>query len=260
MLDMLFVGNYYNMVYSMINVESAEFFIGIISFFLAYVIAVTIAQAFRAWVAYMAGDDTAQEMGYMTLNPLVHIDVLSIVTLGVFYILGMYIAWSPHIPLDTFRIHKPYRTLKLALCFLSMSFAYFITALCGIIVLVATFDAKVLNLTHYMVLFHQMSHLYLAQVYPTYSSWSVVLGFILISLVYLNMILCVLNFIVDMCSLYVTYYQERTARYTPSSPYSMIIVPLLLMIFFSGFLRLMAVNAITTIGLCITSRCGIVSA
>ncbi|HXW86059.1 MAG TPA: hypothetical protein VEK38_01810 [Candidatus Bathyarchaeia archaeon] len=243
----------------MISVASAEFFVGLISFFLAYVVSVTIAQAFRAWTAYMVGDDTGKELGYMTLNPFFHIDAFSIIILEIFYALGIYTAWSPYIPLDIARIEKPFRAVKVALCFLSTSFAYFMTALCGIIALVATFDVKVLSLTRYMVLFHQMSHLYLAQVYPTYSSWLVVVGFILISLVYLNMILCVFTFITDMFSLYIMWYRERTTHQAMSGSYSMILIPLLLLIFFSGFLRLLAVNAITAIGLCISSRCGIIT-
>src|SRR5438445_11886 len=65
----------------MINTQTAELFIGIITFLIAYLIMVTVANVFRAWVASKMGDDTGIELGFLTLNPLVHVDPIGMIFL-----------------------------------------------------------------------------------------------------------------------------------------------------------------------------------
>jgi hypothetical protein len=58
----------------MVNIKSAEFLVGIITFFIVYLVSITLANFFQAWLARLMGDDTAEQFGFLTLNPLVHID------------------------------------------------------------------------------------------------------------------------------------------------------------------------------------------
>ena len=50
-----------------ITLHTAEMFIGIITFFIAYLVVITISNVFRIWVAYKVGDDTGVRLGYLTL-------------------------------------------------------------------------------------------------------------------------------------------------------------------------------------------------
>ena len=52
----------------MITLHTAEMLIGIISFFIAYLVVITVSNVFRTWVAYEMGDDTGNAFGICKLE------------------------------------------------------------------------------------------------------------------------------------------------------------------------------------------------
>jgi len=56
----------------------------IIQVVLAFVFVLSVHESAHAGVAYLLGDDTAKRMGRLTLNPLVHIDLIGLLFLIVF--------------------------------------------------------------------------------------------------------------------------------------------------------------------------------
>jgi len=232
-----------DLVYSMINVKSAEFLIGVITFLLAYLIAVTLAGCFRAWVAKKMGDSTGENMGFLTLNPLVHIDPL-----GILFLILFYFGWGRRVPINPFNITSPSRTIKLVFAYLSDTIAHFFLALCGLVLLVATFDVHVLDIARYMILTRNVSHLYIAHLYPNASSLTVSLAFIVVALIYLNFILGVLDLIINACSIIMLLVLERSPHYARYNTYITVFLPILLILFFSEPLRFLAVNFISYAG------------
>ena len=227
----------------MINIKSAEFLIGIITFLLAYSIAVTLANYFRAWVAKKMGDPTAENMGFLTLNPLVHIDPI-----GILFLIFFYFGWGRHVPINPFNIISPSRTIKLIFAYLSDTIAHFFLALCGLVVLVATFDVHILDVARYMILTRNVSHLYLTHFYPDASSLTISLAFIVVALIYLNIILGVLDLIINACSIIMLLVVERSPHYAMDNTYITFLLPILLILFFSEPLRFLAVNFISYAG------------
>ena len=79
--------------------------------FLSYVITITFAGFFESWVAKKMGDDTPEQLGFLTLNPLDHFNVFGFAAVlwGLFYarLLPFQIipGWGRYIPLlpDTMR-------------------------------------------------------------------------------------------------------------------------------------------------------------
>jgi len=79
--------------------------------FLSYVITITFAGWFEAWMAKKMGDDTPEQLGFLTLNPLEHFNVFGFAAVlwGLFYarLLPFQIipGWGRYIPLlpDTMR-------------------------------------------------------------------------------------------------------------------------------------------------------------
>ena len=65
------------------------------------------------------GDDTAEMMGLMTLNPIDHIDMI-----GLVFLLFFYFGWGKYVPINPFNIQDPHRKIKLIATYLSDSFAY----------------------------------------------------------------------------------------------------------------------------------------
>lgn len=76
--------------------------ISIILTFLAFFGAITFHEFSHAFVAYMLGDDTAQKAGRLTLNPLVHIDIIGFLCLILFRI-----GWAKPVPMNMFNFKYP---------------------------------------------------------------------------------------------------------------------------------------------------------
>lgn len=236
----------------MINIKSAELLIGFITFFLAYLIAITLANCFRAWVADKMGDPTAENMGFLTLNPLVHIDPI-----GLLFLIFFYFGWGRHVPINPFNITGPSRTIKLIFAYLSDTIAHFFLALGSLVLLVAAFDVHILDVARYMILTRNISHLYIAHLYPAASSLLVSIAFIAVALIYLNVILGVLDLIINICSLIMLLVVERSPQYAMYNTYITFWLPILLILFFSGLLRFLAINLISYAGYIIAHAFGI---
>lgn len=238
----------------MITVRNAEFLISLMTFLLAYMAAITIAGAFRAWIAKKMGDETAESVGFLTLNPFAHVDMI-----GVVFLLVFYFGWGRYIPINPFNIHAPRRHLKLVAAYLSDTFAYFLSALIGIILLIVTVGPRMLLVARHMLICVQnMSHLYLVNSCPTLSSLTITLSFIVIAFVYLNVILGVLNFILNTFSLAMYLIMERSTRYSTFNYYVIVLVPIILIFLFSEPLRLLSIQLISVVGYSISRLLGMV--
>jgi Zn-dependent protease len=71
-----------------------------ITIFLAFIIATTIHECMHAWTARRLGDDTAERLGRITLNPVMHFDPLGL--FGMLMIsLGLpFIGWGKPVPVN----------------------------------------------------------------------------------------------------------------------------------------------------------------
>lgn len=98
----------------MLNLDSIEQIQHFIALLIAYVPTVTISGFVEAWAITLAGDDTAEDAGFLTLNPLRHIDPIGIVFLAL-------IKWGfgQRVPFNPANITSPMRALK----FLGILFA-----------------------------------------------------------------------------------------------------------------------------------------
>ncbi len=82
----------------------------ILTLLLALVICLTIHEAAHAWVAKLQGDDTAERLGRLTLNPIPHIDPIGTVFFPLLIAMtsgGMF-GWAKPVPVDGryFRNHR----------------------------------------------------------------------------------------------------------------------------------------------------------
>lgn len=111
---------------------------------------------------------------------------------------------------------------------------------------------------HMLVNIQNMSHLYLVKVYPSLSSLTVTLSFIVIAFVYLNVILGVLNLILNGFSLGMYVAIERSTRYDQFNYYLIVLIPIVLIFLFSEPLRLLAIRLITITGYSISHLLGMV--
>src|SRR5260221_14666538 len=118
----------------MITLHTVELIISVITFFVAYLVVITMANVFRAWTAHKMGDDTGMLLGYTTYNPFFHIDPIGVICLFIFYF-----GWGRMVPINPLNIERPYKEIKLAVAYLSDTFIHFVASLLGIITLLAIF-------------------------------------------------------------------------------------------------------------------------
>lgn len=69
----------------------------------------------HAWMAYRCGDDTAERMGRLTLNPLAHIDPVMTILLPaiLFYTTGYAFGGAKPVPVSVNRLRHPARDMML---------------------------------------------------------------------------------------------------------------------------------------------------
>jgi hypothetical protein len=237
----------------MITLHTAEMLISIITFFIAYLIVITISNVFRTWVAHKMGDDTGIRLGYASLNPMHHIDPI-----GLFFLFMFYFGWGRMVPINPLFISEPHRTLKLLAAYLSDSFMNLVLSLVGVILLLAIFDVNIISVMLYMVRTYDVSHLPIANMYPDVSSFAISLGFIVFAFVYLNLVLGVLNFIINFSNCLLFILADRSDRVAQYANYITIGLPIFLILFFSPVLRSLSVYLISYIGLVIGHIIGIV--
>jgi Zn-dependent protease len=76
-----------------------------------WVIALLISGSFHefshAWVAYKLGDPTAERMGRLTINPLVHIDPVGLIFIIIMTMSGWGIGWMKPVPVNPFNFRNP---------------------------------------------------------------------------------------------------------------------------------------------------------
>ena len=74
-----------------------------------FLVACTIHEFAHAWSAYKLGDNTAYNEGRVTLNPLVHLDLMGTVCFLISAYAGMAFGWAKPVPVNPTRFKNPRR-------------------------------------------------------------------------------------------------------------------------------------------------------
>jgi Zn-dependent protease len=75
----------------------------IVAFLLSFVIATTIHELMHAWVAHRLGDNTARDLGRITLNPVEHFDPIGFFGMLMISIGFPFIGWGKPVPVNPAR-------------------------------------------------------------------------------------------------------------------------------------------------------------
>lgn len=226
------------------NIQSVELVISYITLAIAYVIAVTLSGSCKAWVARCFGDDTAEGLGLLTLNPFAHIDFMGCLFLFIF---GF--GWGRNVPVNPYKIDGRFRIVKIAAAFFSSSFAHLAMASITLVALVLGFGVNILYVAVPMMCTGDLLQSQFASVYPDASSLAISLGLICIALMFLNVLLAVLDFIISVFSVGTFVIFEHSPSYTRYRDILMIIIPMIMIYFFINPLRLFVVKVLLYVGL-----------
>lgn len=138
-----------------------EVIIGYILSALAALIVLTVHEYSHAFAAYKLGDNTARNLGRLTLNPLKHIDVF-----GAICMIFFHFGWAKPVPINARNFKKPKRDFAITalagpLSNLIMAFiSAFIYLLCYSFVKDIAFESQFLfNLVSYSLQFIYIFHI-----------------------------------------------------------------------------------------------------
>ncbi len=235
------------------NRQSAEAIISVLSFLMAYIIAVAPAGLFRAWVAKKMGDNTAEELGFLTLNPVVHIDPF-----GLFFLVLFNFGWGRYIPINPFNISRPYRILKLLCAYFSEVFIYFTSAVLGLTILIGMFGIRIIALAKPMILYRVLLQSQLTNMFPDSSSFTIAIGQILISYICINVMLAVLDFIINGFGFVMLIISDGHDSPWQYNSFLFFAIPMLLILFFAFRLKMIVIQIISLIGYLIASLLNLV--
>ena len=79
--------------------------------YLGLLVLLTFHEFGHAWMAWRCGDDTAHSQGRVSLNPLVHIDLIGTVALPLLMIFlapgGFFAGWAKPVPVNPYNLRNP---------------------------------------------------------------------------------------------------------------------------------------------------------
>lgn len=222
----------------MINIRNIEDIIYIATFIIAYLIVETLSGWFRAYVAKKMGDDTPADLGFLTFNPLTHIDPI-----GIFFLVQYGFGWGRAAPITADNITGPYKNLKMACAFFSDTFAHLVLACISFVALITIFGTKMITIGSAMVYYQEISLPDLHSFYPHSSSFTLTTAIILLAMLNLSIILTVLNFIVNGFRLVMhLFYSDFVGLW-----YIDLIIPIVLIYLYAKPLQYFVIKGIITL-------------
>ena len=217
----------------MLNVQTAQSIISLITFLIAYVVSCTVAGCFAAWIALKMGDDTPEQNGFLTFNPLMHVDFL-----GLLFMLLYRFGWGRFTPINPFNIHQPWRIAKTIFAFCAETLAFIVISISSMMFL--------------FLLFGREMHILLEN-FNTGSSYFTAIGLILVSLLTVSAMLSVASFLVNIIGLAVMIYMENHTEYMHYTELIMMAVPLLIFWLFGSSMIGFVLNFIHAIAYLLVS-------
>lgn len=213
----------------MIALRIIETSITILSVGLAYVASATTAGYMQALAAKHMGDRTPEDAGFLTWNPIVHIDPI-----GALLLLCTGIGWRKQIPINHSFIVGNWR---LAIVFFSHAFAHSLLMIMSLISIISLLGMRSLNFSLSMAVNRNLSLATLAKAYPLMSSLHLSVALFLISLLFLSLIFTTLSFIIDGFRFaMITIFKENTGL--EDGDLITFLIPLVLILVFAPSLHL----------------------
>jgi hypothetical protein len=210
---------YMNLNTAIIN---ATYYVSVI---LSYMILVSMVGYVRALIAKLMGDDTAEQQGFLTLNPAVHADVFGFILL---VLLG--IGWGRQIPVNPTNIQGRFRWLKITIAMLSGVIAYLLFAVIGLVIV-----GYIMGPTNAFGTFSQTS---LANA-PIIS--------ILHQFIAMCIFLAAMELVINIVLLGMLFLVERNENAWQYSAYIVLIIPILIFLMYGPQIQILLANSITSL-------------
>lgn len=232
----------------MITLRVIEILMSMLTIALTYTVSTTIAGYMQAWIAKKFGDDTPEEFGFLTLNPLAHIDPL-----GALCLMVLGIGWGKFIPINPFFINS---TIGFLLVLLTPAITYIAVAFLAMLLLLWLFGIEILNIAMFMVLSDSVPLTALTKIYPEADSTTIAVALILVMFTYVGVMFGALTMILNSFRFALSTFLENWIQKSEND-FLMFLIPFILMAFLARPLKLFVVYGITYCAYLIASLFGI---
>lgn len=216
----------------MLNLSLTQSLATTISLFCAYLISVPLTGAFQAWVSKKMGDDAAQEAGFLSFNPMVHIDPIGMILLVIFGI-----GWGKQIPSDAHAIKNSHRILRLILVHSAETLMSLCIALSSLLIMILSFGLSPLFGAFEMFFSGNVPIHTFANLWPQASSLSIAAILLLMALVFFNIFIATLSFVTHGIRFALVLGFERGYDYVEYADYLIFLAPIIILLFFADTLR-----------------------
>jgi hypothetical protein len=198
-----------------LTLDIAKSLIKLIASLITYFWLIPLLGYFRAWTAKKMGDSTPEMLGFLTLDPFVHIDMI-----GLAVLCFLRAGWGVHIPIYLSNIDGRYASAKRLCALFSDTFMSFVVATSTVVIMV--------------LLGYNFNQLVAAGNQPP----SMIVAFytLLLTTLHLSMFLMLINFVTNLASFIVWSVSRRTSFYNPQIQIFLMLGPLLIYILFGPYL------------------------
>jgi hypothetical protein len=204
----------------MLKLNTIRDIIDLMTLFFAYLVVITPVGWFRAWVSQKMGDDTQEEYGLLSLNPIDHID-----SFGLIFLFLMGIGWGRYVPINIGRIKQNRYYLRLTTALFADSVGYIVCLLIFTALIMATLFFS----------FTGVTPLTMQQIAP--SSIAIVIVRILQAAVELSILLFIVRFISSITTLLSIHLFEKYPNFREPIYYLSFFLPLMLILLLHCELR-----------------------
>lgn len=173
---------------------------------LTYVACAPIIGYVRARVAQKMGDNTPEQLGFLTLNPFMHVSKIWLVLLVGLQIFFKYMpfALGQYIPINPLNIQGRYRGLKLAAVYFSDSITAIIISLFSFFSLILLHGPHAIKLLGKIVTFHNV-----LSVSPEVSSLGIVMTWLLMTSFIMGNLMAAFSLIINCFHfIYYTFFED----------------------------------------------------
>jgi hypothetical protein len=237
------------------SLDTIQMIIGTTCLMIAYVISSTLIGRAEAEVATAAGDETPEDMGFLSWDPLIFADLPGFICV---LILGM--GWSKQLPFNPHHVTGKHKLLKVFLVYMAKPFLSALLGFVAIFLSVVLLGADALESTSGGFYESTQGYLFLelAHKYNHASSFKLVLATVLLSIIIYTTFNTIWSLINNGFHYLLFIGHEHGHDYMQHAEALTFFGPLVMLVLFTGLLRIVILKYLCKAALLIAHFCGVV--
>jgi len=206
--------------------KMAELFISITVVLLSYFVCAPLVGFVRAWVAREMGDDTPAQLGFLTINPFMHVSRIWLVLIVWLQVLFSYMPFGlgRYIPINPLNIQGKHRGLRLASAYFSDTVAALGISVIAFFMTLAIHGVQGLELLREAVTLH-----HIAAVSPGTTTLGLIVTWLFLTFFIMGSLIAAFGLIINCFHFVYFYFFEDSLRDNQYADMIMLFGPLLLL-------------------------------